>query len=206
MRNSGLSSACQIHMQQMAPLTSLEYLAMCVAQHFFTAQALAVQARTDMFKQYGNSQKSLQPATEIVKRWSFIFWHFLNLTEEMGWIYFKTNLTASERQLENSCYYGTLMLQFHWHSSASHQKDGLIVQDAACYCLHQFFYDNSTSINQLQECYLFFGLSLYSKTRKWNWFLLTPTETKSSKLDGDILHTPIRKFARKYMCENLIGQ
>lgn len=68
MRNSGLSSACQIQMQQMAPLTSLEYLAMCVAQRFFTAQALAIQARTDMFKQYGNSQKSLQPATEIVKR------------------------------------------------------------------------------------------------------------------------------------------
>lgn len=44
---------------------------------------------------------------------SFVFLHFLYLTEEMGWVYFKTYLTVSERQLENSYYYSVLMLKFH---------------------------------------------------------------------------------------------
>lgn len=89
-----------------------------------------------------------------------MFLHFLYL-EETGWFYFKTNLTASERQLESSDYFGALMLKFHWHSSVNHQKDGILVQDAACYCLHQFlgFYDDSTLITQVQECYLFLGWS-----------------------------------------------
>lgn len=44
---------------------------------------------------------------------SFVFLHFLYLTEEMEWLYFKAYPTASERQLENSYYYSALMLKFH---------------------------------------------------------------------------------------------
>lgn len=57
-----------MHMQQMVLLLPLEHLTMRVVQHIFTAQALAVQAHTDRFNQYGSSQKFLQPAAEMVKR------------------------------------------------------------------------------------------------------------------------------------------
>lgn len=58
MSNSAPSSATQMHMQQMVPLISLEHLAAYVVQHMFTAQALAVQAHKDRFKQYGSPRNS----------------------------------------------------------------------------------------------------------------------------------------------------
>lgn len=69
----------------------------------------------------------------------------------MSWFYFKTNLADSRRQLEISYYCGAFMLKSHWHSSVNHQKDGLKIQDAACYFLQKFLglYDDSTLIYQL---------------------------------------------------------
>lgn len=119
----------------------------------------------------------------------------------MGWFYFKTNLIALQRQLENSYYCSAFRLKFHRQSSVNSQKDGLLVQEAACCCSHQFLgsSDNSTLVNHLFTRTLFIYLGDSTTTAR------VESGTAPAHIT-DILHTSTRKCARKYRCYNLIGQ